>query len=284
MPVDFSLSAQEEGIRKAAAAFASGPLTEAKKTYMQHQEHSSRFQSTRPFYSQAVAGGLIRGQIPPHLGGAGGTLVETAILVEEMYRVEPSTSLTIFSTGLGLLPLVITGKPEHNEFLAPFLSGQGEPLASLVFSEPGGVANFLEKGGSGLGTTATLEGDEWVLNGEKVCRLTVTTHLPFTAVNVLSSPIKPTSHTDMGHELRRLGLHRRRPPMRHLPHHRSLHRHPCRRNHDPARHRRGYPAQRSWRLQSPPTRLHCRSHSLLRPACQIHKSEGAEEKCVVSAR
>ena len=168
MPVDFHLSPSEEGIRKAAAGFAAGPLKDVKKIYMQHQDHHKRFQSTRPIYHQAVAGGLIKGQIPPHLGGNGGSLVEVAILVEEMYRIEPAASLTIFSTGLGLIPMNLTGKPEHKEFLEPFLSGQGEPLASLVFSEPGGVANWLEKGAPGLNTTATLEGDEWVLNGEKV--------------------------------------------------------------------------------------------------------------------
>ena len=168
MPVDFHLSPSEEGIRNAAAGFAAGPLKDAKRTYMQYQHHHERFQSTRPIYHQAVAGGLIKGQIPPHLGGAGGSLVEAALLVEEMYRVEPAASLTIFSTGLGLTPMNLTGKPEHKEFLEPFLSGQGEPLASMVFSEPGGVANWLEKGAPGLNTTATLEGDEWVLNGEKV--------------------------------------------------------------------------------------------------------------------
>ena len=168
MPIDFHLSSAEDGIRKAAAAFVAGPLKDAKKTYMQYQHHHERFQSMRPIYHQAVAGGLLVGQIAPHLGGAGGTLLEAAILVEELYRFEPTASLTIFSTGLGLTPLNLAAKPEHKEFLAPFLSKKGEPLASLVFSEPGGVANYLEKGAPGLNTTATLEGDEWVLNGEKV--------------------------------------------------------------------------------------------------------------------
>ena len=168
MPVDFHLAPAEESIRKAAAAFAAGPLKEARPTYIQYQKHHERFQSTRPIYREAVAAGLIKGQIPPHLGGVGGTLIEAAILVEEMYAVEASASLTIFATGLGLTPLNLTGKPEHRDFLAPFLTGKGEPLASLVFSEPGGVANYLEKGAPGLITTATLEGDEWVLNGEKV--------------------------------------------------------------------------------------------------------------------
>ena len=168
MPVDFTLSPAEEGVRQAAAGFAAGTLKDAKKIYMKYADHQERFQSTRPIYHQAVAGGLIKGQISPHLGGSGGTLIEAAILVEEMYAVEPSASLTIFATGLGLTPLNLTGKPEHKEFLAPFLSQEGEPMASLVFSEPGGVANYLEKGAPGLNTTATLDGDEWVLNGEKV--------------------------------------------------------------------------------------------------------------------
>jgi nitroalkane oxidase len=89
-------------------------------------------------------------------------------MVEECYAVEPSAALTIFATGLGLTPLNIAGKPEHAEFLAPFLSGEGAPLASLVFSEPGGVANALEKGAPGFQTTARREGDEWIINGEKM--------------------------------------------------------------------------------------------------------------------
>lgn len=171
MPIDFHLSEAEENIRNAAAGFAAGPLKGAKETYMKHLNHSERFQSTRPIYSQAVAGGLIKGQIPPHLGGAGGSLIEAAIMVEEMYTVEPAVSLTIFSTGLGLTPMNLTGRPEHRKFLAPFLSGEGEPLASMVFSEPGGVANYLEEGAPGLATTAELEGDTWVLNGEKASTL-----------------------------------------------------------------------------------------------------------------
>ncbi|KAL8743359.1 MAG: hypothetical protein Q9190_004282 [Brigantiaea leucoxantha] len=166
--IDFRLSPTQEEIRKAAAAFAKGPLKQAKTNYMKCQHHYERFQSTRPVYRQAVAGGLIKGQVPPHLGGTGGTLVEAAILVEEMYRIEPAVSLTIFSTGLGLTPLNLTGKPEHKEFLEPFLSADSEPLASMVFTEPGGVANYLEKGAPGLVTTARPEGDEWILNGEKI--------------------------------------------------------------------------------------------------------------------
>lgn len=168
MPVDFHLSASEAGAREAAAGFAKNVLGPSRAQYMAHQEHHKRFQATRPAYETAVAGGLIKGLVPPELGGTGSSIVQTCMVVEEFFAVDPSPSMTILATGLGLLPLNLTQKPEHREFLAPFLSGEGAPLASLVFSEPGGVANYLEKGAPGLNTTARREGDEWVLNGEKM--------------------------------------------------------------------------------------------------------------------
>ncbi|KAB8301472.1 hypothetical protein EYC80_003332 [Monilinia laxa] len=167
MPINFQLSASEDGTRKHAAAFAAGPLKDIKNIYSAKKDEQ-QFQALEPFYGGATAGGMIKGLVAPHLGGAGGSLVEATILVEEMYAVDPSASLTIFATGLGLTPLNLAGKEQHKEFLEPFLSGKGAPLASLVFSEPGGVANFVEKGAPGLNTTATLEGNEWVINGEKM--------------------------------------------------------------------------------------------------------------------
>ncbi|KAK7750779.1 hypothetical protein SLS62_007331 [Diatrype stigma] len=169
MPIDFHLSASEASAREAAASFAANVLKPARSVYMaQSVSPTQQFQATRPAYEAAVVGGMIKGQISPGLGGSGGSLIEAAILVEECYAVEPSAALTIFGTALGVTPLNLLQKPETKEFLAPFLSGTGSPIASLVFSEPGGVANWLEKGGKGLGTTARREGDEWILNGEKI--------------------------------------------------------------------------------------------------------------------
>ncbi|KAB5554371.1 acyl-CoA dehydrogenase/oxidase [Coniochaeta sp. 2T2.1] len=168
MPVDFHLSPTEAGTRAAAAGFAQHVLKPIRAEYTKLESQADRFQATQPAYAAAVQGGLLKGQISPAHGGTGGSLVEAAIMVEECYAVEGSAALTIFGTGLGLTPLNIAAKPEHNEFFAPFLSGEGTPIASLVFSEPGGVANALEKGAPGFQTTARREGDEWVINGEKM--------------------------------------------------------------------------------------------------------------------
>ncbi|KAL1853170.1 hypothetical protein Daus18300_011909 [Diaporthe australafricana] len=167
--IDFSLSEEQRQLRAGATAFAQAHLKDARASYSQHATQESRFRATRPIYAAAVKAGLIKGQVPTALGGDAQSLVDAAILIEEFFSVEPSAALTILGTGLGLTPFMLAASEEQRERLLPrFLSGEGEPLASFVHSEPGGTANWLEKGGKGLGTTARKEGDEWVINGEKL--------------------------------------------------------------------------------------------------------------------
>ncbi|KAH7042768.1 acyl-CoA dehydrogenase domain-containing protein [Macrophomina phaseolina] len=168
--VDFTLSPSEAATRTAARAFAHAHLRTAPALYgsIPATRPDLRFQSLKPIYEAAVAGGLIKGMVPKELGGAMGSLVEMCVCVEECYAVDPTASLTIFGTGLGLAPLLAAWREGLEPFLEPFLRGTGAPVASLVYSEPGGVANWLEPGAPGLQTTAYLDGDEWVLSGEKL--------------------------------------------------------------------------------------------------------------------
>lgn len=92
-------------------------------------------------------------------------------MLEELYAADTSIALTIAATGLGLTPLIMSGHEKlQKECLKVFLEAgeQDEPLASLAHSEPTGTANWLEKGGRGLQTTARRDGESWVVNGEKV--------------------------------------------------------------------------------------------------------------------
>lgn len=169
MMIDFSLSKEQQQLRAGAAAFAEAHLKSASETYAHHPTQEARFRATKPIYAAAVKAGLIKGQVPTALGGGAQGLVDAAILVEEFFSVEPSAVLTILGTGLGLTPFILAASEEQRARLLPqFLSCEGEPLASFVHSEPGGTANWLEKGGKGLGTTARKEGSEWVINGEKL--------------------------------------------------------------------------------------------------------------------
>jgi alkylation response protein AidB-like acyl-CoA dehydrogenase len=167
--IDFTLSDTQKQQRDAAKAYASKVLSGAHAVYSKETAQKDRFRSVQPFYHMAVAGGQLAGLVPVPLGGTCVSLLDAAIMLEELYATDPSVTLTVASTGLGLMPLMFSNNEElQKRFLPLFLKGEGEPLASLVHSEPGGTANWLEKGAQGLGTTARKEGDSWVINGEKV--------------------------------------------------------------------------------------------------------------------
>ncbi|KAK8216625.1 acyl-CoA dehydrogenase/oxidase C-terminal [Phyllosticta capitalensis] len=191
--LDFTLSPSQQSLRRAAASFAQTHLQNASLQYKDHSTQPARFTSTRPLYAAAARAGLLRGQIPRALGGTAESLVDAALVVEELFAVEPSAALTLLGTGLGLTPLFVVAedgdegvKKLVGRRLAPFLAaglegdggkegeGDGEeeeaPLASFVHSEPRGTANWLERGGSGLGVTAWLDDErgEWVVSGDKM--------------------------------------------------------------------------------------------------------------------
>ncbi|KAK5039904.1 hypothetical protein LTS07_000399 [Exophiala sideris] len=171
--IDFQLSPEQLAMRNAVRGFAQANLKTARSVYENREaplpKWQDRFRSLEPIYAEAVKAGLIKAQIPKELGGAGGPLIEAALVVEEFYAIETSASLNILGTGLGLTPLIMAGSSEqHQKYFKPFLDGTGTPLASLVFSEPEGSANFAERGSSGFQTVARLEGDEYVISGEKI--------------------------------------------------------------------------------------------------------------------
>jgi len=167
--VDFTLSESQKELRAGARQFAQNVLAKAPAVYNALPTQAERFQSNIDIYRIAVKGGLIKGQVPIPLGGTAASLLDAAIVVEEFYAVERPAAITLLGTGLGLTPLILAGSPEqHTRLLKPFLSGEGEPIASFVHSEPNGTANWLQKGAPGLQTTARKDGGDWIINGEKV--------------------------------------------------------------------------------------------------------------------
>ncbi|OPB40678.1 acyl-CoA dehydrogenase [Trichoderma guizhouense] len=167
--IGFSLTDKQKALREGAAKIGQEILLPAREIYSQYSDQESRFQATLPFYQKLVKAGFVKAQVPVPLGGSNESFIDGAIVAEELYAIDSSIMLHVLGTGLGLMPLILGGTPEQQKkFLAPFLTCEGEPLASLAHSEPGGTANWLEKGGQGLETTARKEGDYYIINGEKL--------------------------------------------------------------------------------------------------------------------
>src|SRR6516164_337550 len=168
MAIDFTLTTAQRKLQLEARKFAKELLADARAAELLATPEE-RFLATRPIYEAMVAAGYLRKCIPAPAGGDNAGLVDMALLAEEFYSVNPSVTLTMLGTVLGLLPILLGGTPEQcQRLLAPFLKTNGAPLAGFCSSEPGGSANAgSPPPGEGVRTTARREGDNWVINGRK---------------------------------------------------------------------------------------------------------------------
>src|SRR4029077_17450421 len=139
--IDFRLNARQRELQLQSRKFAKEvllPAVEAERLPTPEQ----RFAATKPAYEAMIAAGFLRKCIPHSVGGENASLIDTAVMVEELYAVNASVTLTLIGTVLGLLPLLIGGTKEQRARLLPrFLSLTGAPLAGFCATEPGGSAN-----------------------------------------------------------------------------------------------------------------------------------------------
>jgi alkylation response protein AidB-like acyl-CoA dehydrogenase len=107
--------------------------------------------------------GLLGLQVPEAYGGSELDTLSASIAVEEIGRVCGSTGLSISAhNGLGCGPIVRWGtEAQKSTYLPQLLSG--DALGALALTEPQAGSDLL----NGAQTTATRDGDSWVINGQK---------------------------------------------------------------------------------------------------------------------
>jgi acyl-CoA dehydrogenase len=118
----------------------------------------------RGLYREAADLGLLGLGYPEHLGGTPAPWRARNALSQTLARHGTSGGLmaSLFSLNIGLPPVLAHGSPElQAEVVPPVL--RGERIAALGITEPGGGSDV-----AALRTTARREGDEYVIDGEKV--------------------------------------------------------------------------------------------------------------------
>ena len=118
----------------------------------------------RALYREAAGLGLLGLGYPEHLGGTPAPWRARNALSQTLARHGSSGGLmaSLFSLNIGLPPVLAHGTPElQAEVVPPVL--RGEQIAALGITEPGGGSDVAV-----LRTTARREGDEYVIDGEKV--------------------------------------------------------------------------------------------------------------------
>jgi len=99
--------------------------------------------------------------IPEEYGGMGGGILELCITVEELSRACAGIALAFAGTALGTDPILLFGNEDQKQRYLPDIAS-GKKLAAYGITEPAAGSDV-----SAMQTTATKDGDYYVLNGTK---------------------------------------------------------------------------------------------------------------------
>jgi alkylation response protein AidB-like acyl-CoA dehydrogenase len=107
------------------------------------------------------AGWLVPGW-PPELGGRNAGPIETLVFIEELAKAKVPRTTNVQGLGIVAPSILDYGTDDQiRDYAMPIL--RGEVTACLGMSEPGAGSDLAS-----LSTRAVRDGDEWVINGQKV--------------------------------------------------------------------------------------------------------------------
>lgn len=205
--MDFELSDEQRAIQQRARDFAQKELAPRAK----HTDETGEF--PHDAFRRMGALGLLGLPFPKAYGGADADTVSVALAIEEIAWACGSSALAYSAhIGLGCMPLHLFGTEEQKQrFLKPAASG--EYLAAFGLTEPHSGSDA-----GSIRTQARLDGDDWVINGEKmwITNAPFAGHLVVTAITDpdrgkrgISSIIVPrgTPGLSFGEHGQKMGLH-----------------------------------------------------------------------------
>jgi alkylation response protein AidB-like acyl-CoA dehydrogenase len=105
--------------------------------------------------------GLFRTFIPKEYGGHGAGVLALCLVTEELARADSGFGVAFAVNALGSFPLILGGTEEQKQRWLPQIAN-GDKFVAFCLSE-----KYAGSDAGGLSVTAELEGEEWVIRGEK---------------------------------------------------------------------------------------------------------------------
>jgi acyl-CoA dehydrogenase len=154
--MDFGLSDEQQAIRDEVRRFAENEIEPIASEYDVAEEYPWEIMD------KAAEMGLLGAHIPLEYGGAGYSNLESAIVTEELFAVDAGIGLCITSAAFGADAIMEFGTDDQKErFLTPI--AEGDAIMGAAISEPDTGSDV-----SSVSTSAEKDGDEWVINGNKM--------------------------------------------------------------------------------------------------------------------
>ena len=161
--MDFNDTKEEAEFRAEARAFLEKHLEPKNANRMaSSRERAKMLEKAKAWQATKAKAGYAKITWPKELGGYGGTAMQQVIWNQEEGKFDAPTGP--FAIGLGMcIPTVIAFASEENKKRYVQKAVLGEEIWCQLFSEPSAGSDV-----AGLTTRAVKDGDEWVINGQKV--------------------------------------------------------------------------------------------------------------------
>jgi len=154
--MDFELEDHQEQVREEVRKFAANEIEPVATEY----DVAEKF--PHEIVDKAAEMGLTGANIPMEYGGAGYSTLDVAIITEELFSVDPGIALSIIAASFGSDAIMGFGTEEQKErWLEPVAAG--DAIMGTAISEPDTGSDV-----SSISTRAEKDGDEWVINGNKM--------------------------------------------------------------------------------------------------------------------
>jgi acyl-CoA dehydrogenase len=115
----------------------------------------------RDVWTKAGKAGLLNTAIPDEIGGLGGNFLHAAVVIEEMGKANASGPNFPLHSDIICPYLQHYGSAEQQKWLPKMTAG--EVIGAIAMTEPGAGSDL-----QGIQTTAKKDGDDYVINGQKV--------------------------------------------------------------------------------------------------------------------
>ena len=154
--ISFDLTPEQRELRDLAHDFAERELRPIARQWDDREDCPAEL------LRKAAALSLTSHAIPVEYGGGGVAAVTSSLIAEELSWGCAGLSAPIGATMFPVRPLLRSGTAEQKERWLTRLASEEGCLAAIAFTEPGAGSDV-----AAIQSTARLDGDEYVLNGEK---------------------------------------------------------------------------------------------------------------------
>lgn len=155
--IDFELTEEHLALQNTVREFVQGEVA----PYIKEWDEKGYFEP-RVFEKMAELG-LLGVCIPEQYGGAGFDYISLGLVCEELEAMDTFLRVAMsVHVGLNSLSLLTWGTEEQKQkYLVP--QAKGEKIATFGLTEPNAGSDVI-----GSRSTARRDGDDWILNGEKM--------------------------------------------------------------------------------------------------------------------